>query len=275
MATAWLVAACAGCSTVLGIGELNIVGGDAGREGGMEQSDAAGPGEDAAGPAGDGSSPHDGSGDAGAVAPPPTPCTTTAECGTGRDCVGQFCVMAPASCGALQILLGPSAADGLYWIVPPGSAPTLEYCDMRIGQDLCDGTLSVHTGQMRDGSMIGFNIKSVLVDDGGAVSCRIGRLYAGVGVPFQNIGQVCTNLGFNGTPGQIVGCAFGPKSNVPTADQSCGYTPTGCTYNGTVQGYDEYVMTCTGSSECMTQSSYYETCISDGTAIDTGMCGVQ
>jgi hypothetical protein len=147
---------------------------------------------------------------------------------------------------------------------------------MRIGQDLCDETFSLHTGQMRDGSNVPFNIKSALVTDGGAVSCQFGRLYAGTGIPFQNMGSVCENLGFNGTAGPILPCSFGPSSGVPAADLSCGYTATACTYNnGAVPGYDEYVMSCTGSSGCKTQSDYFETCIADGNAIDTGTCGVQ
>jgi hypothetical protein len=123
----------------------------------------------------------------------------------------------------------------VYWIAPAADAgedaagaapgtPIRAYCDMQLGQDICDQNLGTHTGQMRDGSEIAYEMSSVL----DASVCAFSDLRGATnGAPFILTVNMCGVMGFaSGDPSSPTSCVFGPQG-----DDACGYSVTDCPLN--------------------------------------------
>jgi hypothetical protein len=158
---------------------------------------------------------------------------------------------------------GAAAKSGLYWIADSASdaGGVLTYCDLPAGVALCSTEMGDHFGVMKDPSASPFQITSVLqIADGGAISCVFSALHNGSdGFPFENGGNECALLGFNGGTLALGDCPFGP--NLGTCGQhvgSCVLDPQHP--NG---GYWAYA-----------PGPYHETCVETGDAVTGGTCAI-
>jgi hypothetical protein len=166
--------------------------------------------------------------DAGIDVSPDTPrCVDHDGCSAGFNCERGTCVAPTVSCAA-QKSTYPASTDGVYWINPAGTAMRA-YCDMKIVTELCTEIEGEHHGRTREGSNLGYTMRSILHARDG--QCGIWAVRAADGYPIRVLTMVagqtlttCQALGFV-SDGVLNACAFGDSAG----NSNCGY-PFGTPY---------------------------------------------